>query len=690
MLFKLKQTVPMAPKKSSSNSSSIPIGNCEVVVEANAFTYKSDQSTLQISVSRKANINISVKEDSGTKNCDSICHFRSEEGEGPSPTGDHFFFLLINPKDANGHNISKSLLQEALNIYSKELPTMNYAANTGKESMFLERCVLNGKYCTLLLKSKSLDGFEEVIAAITYQIIPADTQYAEIPLVAVNSVYQHKGVGCLLYKELRKRLQSVGICTILCWGDKESEGFWLKQGFVSIAEVDTKGRARRLPIKADIRRALCFPGGSTLMVSHLQNGISANLLNSVKLCFPLKSHEKPLSSAVIEQQMGGVRESTYTPTAVNPMCHRTEKSQPEVLVNNHNKLDGCSPRCNALQGCRDPHPPELMDWEKVASGLELNKTVADFSVKHCTCSSGQGVKRIWESSWSSLKSKKVKGGHLIDCLSDSNGDFGLENDGINDSCFNGCTLGTSRHKSLVDVTPRDPSTNNLMEKNAEELKPSNATSKDQLSKEIVSKRECFEIMLMNIADDAKKTGLTKIIEDLGGLVTSDGRVSTHVITGKVRRTLNFCTALCSGAWIVSPSWLKESFREGRFVEESPFILNDEDYKLKYRKELRDAVLKAKTRPRALLKGYNICLASHVQPPVETLSAIVCSAGGNVIHGLNMVNEVSETIFVACEEDMEEALLAVKKGIWTFSSEWFMNCVMRQELDLEAHQFAESL
>jgi hypothetical protein len=27
---------------------------------------------------------------------------------------------------------------------------------------------------------------------------------------------------------------------------------------------------------------------------------------------------------------------------------------------------------------------------------------------------------------------------------------------------------------------------------------------------------------------------------------------------------------------------------------------------------------------------------------------------------------------------------------TFSSDWLMNCIMRQELDLEAQQFAESL
>ena len=55
-----------------------------------------------------------------------------------------------------------------------------------------------------------------------------------------------------------------------------------------------------------------------------------------------------------------------------------------------------------------------------------------------------------------------------------------------------------------------------------------------------------------------------------------------------------------------------------------------------------------------------------------------------------MNEASKTIFVASEEDMEDALSAVKKGILTFSSEWLMNCIMRQELDLDAPQFAESL
>lgn len=56
------------------------------------------------------------------------------------------------------------VLQEVLEMYMRELPTMNYAANTGKQSMFLEKCVMNG-YITfsffLLLKiaSSPLNGF---------------------------------------------------------------------------------------------------------------------------------------------------------------------------------------------------------------------------------------------------------------------------------------------------------------------------------------------------------------------------------------------------------------------------------------------------------------------------------------------------------------------------------------------------
>lgn len=40
----------------------------------------------------------------------------------------------------------------------------------------------------------------QIIAAITYQIVPADTHYAEIPLAAVRSMYQKKvNYSCSFY-----------------------------------------------------------------------------------------------------------------------------------------------------------------------------------------------------------------------------------------------------------------------------------------------------------------------------------------------------------------------------------------------------------------------------------------------------------------------------------------------------------
>lgn len=36
-------------------------------------------------------------------------------------------------------------------MYMTELPGMNYAANTGKQSKFLERCVTNGYYILFIV-----------------------------------------------------------------------------------------------------------------------------------------------------------------------------------------------------------------------------------------------------------------------------------------------------------------------------------------------------------------------------------------------------------------------------------------------------------------------------------------------------------------------------------------------------------
>ncbi|GAB2221649.1 hypothetical protein Droror1_Dr00012834 [Drosera rotundifolia] len=638
----------MARKKNPPATSRVSIGNCEVLIEGDAkgFTCESNRNRLEVSTTRATKIRVSVCGDKGPGGCDGC--------DGDDSSYVYCRFLVINPKDAD--SASEDLLKEVVELYTKELPGMSYAANTGKESNFLERCVSNGKYCTLLLRCHSADNIGKIVAAVTFQIIPADTQYAEIPLAAVGSMHQRKGIGRQLYMDLSRRLRDVGICTILCWADMESEGFWHKQGFLPIAEVDSKGKARRIPIKADIRRALCFPGGSTLMVSHLKSSLHGAPDNTVILPLKSKSDETLLLSANGMPYEECNEESSGALTG-NQIPAQPEPNGPPITVSTSasGHISPLKAKNNLATGISD-----------VTSGARNASSAPTYK---------KNRKRTWESSSSSLKSKRVKASRLADDESYSASAFEVDSETKNSSSDDGCALFSQRAQE-ADGEERvnvEPTRNDLV------------TIKSKLND------KALNIMLMDIGDGAKKMQLTKIINDLGGAVTTNGSLATHVLTGKVRRTLNFCTALCGGAWILSPSWLKASFREGRFVDEMPYILEDEEYSSKFRIDLKEAVLRARKSPRSLLKGYNICRPALVLPPtIHSLSTIVLSAGGIVIRGLNEVCNKTRTIFVAFEEDMEEALQAVKTGVQTFSYDWFINCIMKQELDLEAPQFAESL
>ncbi|KAM0839426.1 hypothetical protein ACQ4PT_060323 [Festuca glaucescens] len=589
-----KTKAKAAPEASSPSAFSI--GNCKVEIHGSGLRCASTERNLTISGTKGAKIVIA---------------------------GDGSDFILLNPNDIDRR--SKSLLQEVLMLYKNELPTMDYAADTGRKSGFLEKCIMGGKYKTLILRSTSFAGLEEIIAAVSYQIVPADTQYAEIPLTVVTSAFQCVGFGHLLYKELSQRLQNVGVTTIFCWADKVSEGFWLKQGFVSVGEVDTKGKIRRIPVRADIKKALCFPGSSTLMVTHLKKVLPTLPRN------PLGELQTSQLHPVVPDSMSPGDTDTAVPSCENLFsqtvgCHKVSKTANEVQ-------------------------------NEASAGSE-----------GCSLSDQQPKKRTYESSSSSLKSKRVR-----------------------------CT-GHADHKQNMgrsDICEKSLSANSTPCTTTMAVHVENKVSGD--AKATICSNGRPSVMLMNVADETKKIRLTEVVEMLGGSVTCEGSSCTHVVTGKARRTMNFCIALSSGAWIVSPNWLKQSFKQGKFVGEAEHVLDDAEYKMEYKSEMRDAVMRAKERPCLLFSGYTFCLTKYIQPSPGVLSPIIKSSGGKIINKLDDLDELSEdsdelskTIFLACEEGMELAMDAAKRGMKTFSTDWLMTCVMKQELDLEAPQFAESL
>uniref|UniRef100_A0A0E0DQU5 BRCT domain-containing protein n=1 Tax=Oryza meridionalis TaxID=40149 RepID=A0A0E0DQU5_9ORYZ len=580
-----------AAAASSSSSAAFSIGNCKVEVHGSSLRCQStEQEELTISGPRGARIVVSV------------------DGAKSSSVGDGFDFILLSPSDVDERN--KALLQEVLLLYKQELPTMDYAANTGRKS---------GKYKTLVLSSTA--GHEEVTAALSYQLVPADTQYAEIPLAVVRPPYQRVGIGQLLYKELSQRLRNVGVTTIFCWADN---------GFESVGEVDTKGKICRIPVRADIKRALCFPGGSTLMVSHLKD---------------LPAPQKSLLSSQQTYQF-----HTFAPDSISPSDTGTSTPSCEKLV------------------------PQTVACHNVSKTAAVERNEDFHGTGGCSFSDQQANKRTHETSSSSLKSKRVRCSQHSDHHQDMN---------QNEICGNPLSISnTPIHENSVHLMPNELSNPSIV-----------AHVKSKISgdaKANISSNRSPSVMLMNIADETKKTQLIEVVEMLGGVVTCEGNSCTHLITGKVRMTLNFCIALCSGAWIVSPKWLKESFKKGKFVGEAEYVLQDDEFKVKYKSELTDAVVRAKERPCSLFSGYTFCLTKNIQPSVNVLYHIIKSSGGKLINKLDDITQPSKTIFLACEEDMELALDAAKRGIKTFSSEWFLSCVMTQELDLEAPQFTESL
>ncbi|VAH18636.1 unnamed protein product [Triticum turgidum subsp. durum] len=127
-----------------ASSPALSIGNCKVEIHGSGLRCVSTEQNLTISGARGAKILITVD---GARS--------SSDG-----TGEGSDFILLNPNEAD--SLNKSLLQEVLRLYKKELPTMDYAADTGRKSGFLEKCIMNGKYKTLILRSISPGRPEEV------------------------------------------------------------------------------------------------------------------------------------------------------------------------------------------------------------------------------------------------------------------------------------------------------------------------------------------------------------------------------------------------------------------------------------------------------------------------------------------------------------------------------------------------
>ncbi|CAK9861873.1 unnamed protein product [Sphagnum jensenii] len=617
------------------NTTSCAIGNCNVEAPTHV-ELEHEANGVRLHVREPAAISISVNNSKEHAMVKSVITTALTESkcQNCSRLPRELSFQLLTPKSL--HDADKLLLENALELYNQELPAMSFAANTGKESNFLRNCISNGKYCTLLMMKSGTTATElEVVGAVTYQILPPDTQFAEIPLAAVKKSHQRQGLGGVLFKELAKRMMDVGVLTLFCWGDQESETFWTKQGFLKVAEVDGRGKPHKLPLKAEIRKAMSLPGSATLMVCHLRAAFTQSHCSTtyISYCPCGKENQRPTAQEILEEDSKNVKAGNK---------HSRQSSSPLKAV-----------------GRRSSRRRRGHDWS-ICKPLSCPKS---FVVGECKQSLADECLS---------RSEESPGGQSNSHLELQIRQLETQVDAKNRPEYN------DAEDVIQDVWEASSQAPNFLAEMDE------VTSTDH-PKHI--------ILFMNMTDETRRAALTQFVEKLGGKVTNEGRQCTHVVTGEVRRTLNFCTALCSGAWIVSPDWLKACSRKHQFVDERPFLLRDKQFETKYKVRVADVVEKARQRPHSLLQGYYLYPTPHVQPPLTTIVRLAQAAGARILSSLDEAmrkEDAPHTIVVACEEDGDEALVASKAGFHTFSAEWFMMTIVKQSLELGAAQFIESV
>lgn len=151
-----------------------------------------------------------------------------------------------------------------------------------------------------------------------------------------------------------------------------------------------------------------------------------------------------------------------------------------------------------LLGCQDVgHLPVVIKCSVAnASGiLECRSNDDD----NCSNSVHGTKRRMWETSCTSLMSKKVKGTQSNDCELGSDYSSRTNDGRIANRVDGNCSI-IIRDELLPDASLENYGSKSLMEK----VEPQAGTDEDSTTK-------CNRIMLMNIDDEVKKSRLTKVL-----------------------------------------------------------------------------------------------------------------------------------------------------------------------------------
>ncbi|TSN21218.1 PAX-interacting protein 1 [Bagarius yarrelli] len=185
----------------------------------------------------------------------------------------------------------------------------------------------------------------------------------------------------------------------------------------------------------------------------------------------------------------------------------------------------------------------------------------------------------------------------------------------------------------------------------------------------------------------------KRLYELGGEVAESVQKCTHLVAGKVIRTVKFLTAISVVKHIVTPEWLQESWKSQKFVDEQNYILRDAEAEVLFSFSLEESLKKAHAAP--LFKGKFFYITPGICPSLSTMRAIVESAGGKLLsrqpsfrkimeHKQN--KNLPEIILISCDNDLHLCREYFLKNIDVHNAEFILTGVLTQTLDYQSYPF----
>ncbi|KAJ8248215.1 hypothetical protein GJAV_G00239650 [Gymnothorax javanicus] len=141
------------------------------------------------------------------------------------------------------------------------------------------------------------------------------------------------------------------------------------------------------------------------------------------------------------------------------------------------------------------------------------------------------------------------------------------------------------------------------------------------------------LVITSMSIDMRDT-VVQVVSSLGrfSLVDSVGEGTTHVVTGRPRRTLSVLLGIARGCWILSFEWIVCSLEQGHWVSEEPFELSS-DFPAASICRLQQHLSAGEHQQDLFSRQPAMFVSPQSQPPPRSLTELIQLCGGTVCRTL---------------------------------------------------------